>query len=107
MNVLKSDEYIQDRYAFRAYMHRLGQDNSIIRHRLRRRLSDAMYSELTPRQLEMVQMYYMDDIKMQDIADHLGINVSTVCRTLARARQKLNRCLKYGAKELLDGTDNQ
>ena len=38
----------------------------------------------------------------QAIAQQMGVNKSTVSRTLKRGRQRLYRCLRYGAANLLE-----
>ena len=53
------------------------------------------------RQAQMVHLYYIEQHTMRDIADLLQINVSTVSRTLAAARKKLKRCLKYSSRAFL------
>ena len=55
----------------------------------------ALREELTERQEQMVRMYYIEQHTMREIAAMLGVNVSTVSRTLAAARKKLRRALKY------------
>ncbi len=82
-------------------MELLGNDNSEAHSRLVRKVSDAVKNELTPRQRQLVAMYYVQGLNMPRIARELGLNVSTVSRTLARGRERLKRCLKFGAKELL------
>ena len=66
-----------------------------------RRLKKALRSELTPRQREYVERYYLRQMRMQDIAEELGVNVSTVSRTIKRGRARLHRCLRYGGGALL------
>ena len=41
-------------------------------------------------------------MSMEAIAKELGVNKSTVSRTLKRGRQRLYRCLRYGAANLLE-----
>lgn len=72
------------------------------RGRLSRSLSEAIQSELTERQRQMVHMYYIKQMRMKDIADDLGVSVSTVSRTIRRGRTRLKRCLKYGGQALLN-----
>ena len=55
----------------------------------------AVEEELTPRQREMVFLYYDRGLKMSQIAQKLGVNRSTVSRTVKRAKQRLYRCLRY------------
>lgn len=65
------------------------------------RLSRAMAKELTPRQRQMMELYYQHQLPMREIARRLGVNVSTVSRTLDRGRLRLRRCLRYGSTTLL------
>ncbi len=58
-------------------------------------VAEALDRELTPRQKEMVKMYYIDQLKMCHIARELGVNPSTVTRTLQQARAKLEAALGY------------
>ena len=64
--------------------------------RLRRNLRKARVQELTPRQQEVLALYYDQGLKMVEIARELGIDPSTVSRTLSRAKARLYRCLRYG-----------
>ena len=64
--------------------------------RLRRNLRQARERELTPRQRQMVALYYDRGLTMTQIAGRLGVNRSTVSRTLRRARDRLYRYLRYG-----------
>lgn len=54
-----------------------------------------MTEELTTRQQEMLQMYYYEGLNMTQIAARLGVNKSTVSRTLCRARRRLHHILQY------------
>lgn len=65
------------------------------------RLSRAMTDELTPRQKQMMELYYQQQLPMREIAHRLGVNVSTVSRTIDRGRLRLRRCLRYGSSTLL------
>lgn len=68
-------------------------------------MSCALDEELTPRQRQVVHMYYVDQMLMTEIAAMLGVNVSTVSRTLCRGRDRLRRCLRYGGRALLDALE--
>ena len=70
-------------------------DNSERLERLRRNLRRAREAELTQRQRAMLYLYYDRGHSMTRIAMELAVNKSTVSRTLARARRRLYRCLKY------------
>lgn len=71
-------------------------DNAEQLERLRRNLRQARERELTPRQRQILSLYYDRGLTMAQIAGKLGLNRSTVCRTLHRARDRLYRCLRYG-----------
>lgn len=71
------------------------EDNSEQLDRLRRSLRSARAAELTPRQRQMLRMYYDEGKSMTRIATLLKVNKSTVSRTIARGRRRLKRCLKY------------
>ena len=70
-------------------------DNSEQLERLRRNLRKAREAELTPRQQQMIRMYYDEGKTMTKIARQLHVNKSTVSRTLARGRARLKKYLKY------------
>lgn len=78
-------------YAQLAQWQQGDEDNS---RRLRRRLPDAM-AELTPRQRQMVDMQFQEELTVTEIARRLGVNKSTVSRCLRRARQRLYSRLRF------------
>ena len=86
---------------YRRYLLSLGEDNSATRNILKRNLRIAINEELTARQQLMMKLYYVDRLKIGEIAEALSVNQSTVSRTLKRGRDKLHKCLRYGARELL------
>ena len=86
-----------DEYLTRIY----GGDNSESHRRLLHNMRRALKTELTQRQLQMVVMYYGQNMRIIDIAQELGLEKSSVSRTLKRSRIRLARCLKYCAPELL------
>ena len=70
-------------------------DNGEQLDRLRRGLRRAREQELTPRQRQLVSLYYDQGMNIPQIAEELGLNRSTVSRTLRRAKARLYRCLRY------------
>ena len=70
-------------------------DNASDIQRLRRALRVAREQELTPRQREMLHMHFELEMSMTQIADALGVDKSTVSRTIARAKGRLHRVLRY------------
>lgn len=51
--------------------------------------------DLTERQKEVITLYYYKKMKMSEIADILGLNVSTVSRTIRSAKKKICDRIKY------------
>ena len=72
-----------------------GEDNSDQIARLRRNMRKVRQQELTPRQEEMLHLYYDLGLSIPQIASEKGLNKSTVSRTLARGRERLKRYLQY------------
>ena len=70
-------------------------DNREQQARLLRNLHRAMEQELTPRQHQIVELYYEKGLPVTRISDLLGVTPSTVSRTLHRAKDKLRRYLEY------------
>lgn len=66
--------------------------------RIRRLLSNlplAVQQELTPRQREILQMRFTGGMSVTAIAEKLGLNKSTVSRSLARSMERLYKSLRY------------
>lgn len=88
----RASEWIGDMSAWRQAN---DPDNSEQRERLLRNLRKVMRDELTPRQRQMVEMYYFQKKNIPKIAAELGVNRSTVSRTLSRGKNRIRRYLKY------------
>ena len=73
----------------------LGGDNRQRLDRLAHYLPVAMAEELTPRQRQLLRMFYYDGKSVTAIARELSVNKSTVTRTLQRAQKRLRRSLRY------------
>lgn len=80
---------------FSVWLQNSGEDNSEQLQRLRQKLPQAMARELTPRQREVLTLHYVHQLSSAQIARALGVNRSTVCRTLHRAENRLRHCLEY------------
>lgn len=61
-------------------------DNRRQLEQLRQKLRTARRQVLTPRQREILGLYYDEGLTMSQIGERLGLNRSTVCRTIHRAR---------------------
>ena len=69
---------------------------------LRRNLAMALREDVTPRQRQVLLLYYGQGMSMKEIAQELGIDRSTVSRTMGRGEERLRRCLRYGGAALLE-----
>lgn len=78
-----------------AWLRDNGEDNENDVRRLKRNLRLAREQELTPRQRQLMQMRFEQNMSVTEIADALGLDKSTVSRTITRAKQRLYRCLRY------------
>ena len=88
------------------YTQLMADDNRDQMNRLKRNLTHALRQDITQRQREYMMLYYGQGMSMEAIAKELGVNKSTVSRTLKRGRQRLYRCLRYGAANLLEQADS-
>lgn len=87
------------------YTELMADDNREQISRLKRNLTHALRQDITARQREYMVLYYGKNMSMEAIARQCGVNKSTVSRTLKRGRQRLYRCLRYGAANLLEQAD--
>ena len=68
------------------------------RERIRRLPSNlplAVQQELTPRQREILRLRFTGGMSVTAIAEKLGLNKSTVSRSLARSMERLYKSLRY------------
>ena len=83
------------------YARAMAPDNGSEMSRLRRDLGRALREEVTERQRRMLLLYYAEGLNMTEIGQRLGVNKSTVSRTIRRGEKRLQRCVRYGAARLL------
>ena len=77
------------------YNRQMAPDNDQELTQLKRNLIRALWEDITPRQRETM-------LNMREIGQKLGVDKSTVSRTIKRGERRLQRCLRYGAKGLLE-----
>lgn len=90
--VFLSDEN-SDCIAFQLYNQ--GSTNRSERERMKKILSRAISRGLTERQRVCVVKYYLEGMKMKDIARELGLSRSTVSRHISAATLKLRKVASY------------
>lgn len=75
--------------------------------RLRRNLIRCLHEDVTERQRTVLTLYYGEGLNQRQIGELLGVDKSTVSRTIKRGEQRLRRCLRYGAQRYLTHLDEQ
>ncbi|WP_195282860.1 sigma-70 family RNA polymerase sigma factor [Harryflintia acetispora] len=71
-----------------------GEDNHAARQKYKTLLSLILRDYVTERQRQVVLCYYLDGMKVKEIARMLGVSPPSVSRTLARARGKMQQVAK-------------
>ena len=80
----------------------LAEDNGKALQALRSSLARALTEEVTPRQRQVLALYYQGGLSLDEIGQRLDIHRSTVSRTLKRGEDRIRRCLRYGSPALLE-----
>lgn len=63
---------------------------------------EAIREELTDRQRELIEMYYLQGMSMTEIGETLGLSHSTVSRTIKRGRERIRKAFKYNGRILVN-----
>ena len=71
------------------------QSNSEKRRMILKIMRSIIENELTARQREMITLYYFNQVNIPEIAEMLGVNRSTVSRTISRGRRNIMERMKY------------
>lgn len=87
------------------YARQIAPDNTAEISRLKRNLVHCIQEEVTQRQRTALSLYYVQGLNMREIAQRMGVDPSTVSRTIKRGEQRLQRCLRYGAATYLKGLE--
>lgn len=70
-------------------------DESESRQKLRKILLKVIKNELTPRQKEIIMLYYFKGIDSVQIGKQLGITPQAVSAAMSRAKMRIFRILQY------------
>lgn len=82
-------------HSYEIWMREHAEDNDERIDRLKRNLRRAREEELTVRQRQLLQMRYEEGKTVSAIARELGIDKSTVSRTISRANARIRQVLRY------------
>ena len=88
------------------YSRQIAADNSQEISRLKHNLIRALREEVTDRQRQALLLYYVEGKNMREIGESLGVDRSTISRTIKRGERRLQRCLRYGAEAYLRSMDD-
>lgn len=58
-------------------------------------MQNIIENDITERQRQMITMYYFQHMNIPQIAETLGMNRSTVSRTISRGRKNIMAKMKY------------
>ena len=89
------------------YSRQIAEDNSNEVGKLKQNLIRALREEITPKQRRALLLYYAEGKNMREIGEQLGLDKSTVSRTIQRGETRLRRCLRYGAGAFLRNMDGR
>ena len=89
---IRNNEFYGD---MAAWLRATAQNNDRDMLRLKRNLRLARQEALTARQRQVLRMNFEQSKTVTEIARELGVNKSTVSRTLQRAKRRLYQCLRY------------
>ena len=72
-----------------------GSDDGSGRTKLKGLLLNIIKNELTPRQKEIIMLYYFKNENTTEISKRLGVSPQAVSAAMSRARLRMFRILKY------------
>ena len=87
------------------YSRQIQADNSQEVSRLKRNLIRCLREDITAKQRQVLLLYYAEGKNMREIGEVMGLDKSTVSRTIKRGERRLQRCLRYGAEAYLRNMD--
>ena len=88
------------------FSRQIAADNSREISRLKRNLIRCLREDVTEKQRQALLLYYAEGKNMREIGQSLGVDKSTVSRTIKRGERRLQRCLRYGAEAYLRSMDD-
>ena len=89
-----------DQYALDLWKHESDEEDLFHEHLLNA-LRVAVAEELTEVQRRYIQEYYYNLKTYKEIANMFSVNPATVCRSVALAKKRLEKVLRYATPELL------
>ncbi len=93
---LSMDAFTESMASVNYYKNNLNQDCEDTNHKkMVSLLRNIVAGELTEKQRKCVFLYYGEMMKMKDIANEMGICISSVSRHIKRARRRIEKTMNY------------
>ena len=73
----------------------VSESNSVQHNLMIKVMRNVIENELSERQRQVITLYYFQKMNIPEIAKMLGVNRSTVSRTISRGRRNIMEKLKY------------
>ncbi|PYG90150.1 RNA polymerase sigma factor (sigma-70 family) [Ruminiclostridium sufflavum DSM 19573] len=86
----RTQDRLESLYTLDSYMDKAATNAENIK-RMKRLLKVAMQFSLTDRQREVVRLHYLEDKKVVEVAEELGISRQAVYKLLRISRKKLQK----------------
>ncbi|MBR5534953.1 MAG: sigma-70 family RNA polymerase sigma factor [Ruminiclostridium sp.] len=90
-----------DRVDLESFVQAMAGDNQDRLAEIRACLGRALREDVTRRQQQVLFLYYVQGLNMRQIAEALGVERSTVSRTLKRGEERIRRRMRYSGGDLL------
>ena len=90
-----------DRVDLETFVQAMAGDNQTRLAELQACLGKALREDVTPRQQQVLFLYYVQGLNMRQIAEALGVDRSTVSRTLKRGEERIRSRVRYNGGDLL------
>ena len=98
--IVSINNFEDDYYSLKKYIFELGGDNKQNIKYLKKAMLKAIDCELGERQAFILKKHFFEGFSVTETADMLGVNKSTVSRSIKRSIGILKRVLKYAAYAL-------
>ncbi len=93
---LSMDSFTESMASINYYKNSLNEDCEDTNHKkMVSLLKNIVAGELTEKQRRCILLYYGEMMKMKDIANEMGIGISSVSRHIKRARQRIEKTMNY------------
>lgn len=91
-------EFLQDKEQYRSFLMKENTAPSSLKPFYKAILKELIQSHLSDRQQEIIQLYYFEQLPMARIAELLGLNKSTIQRSLVRSKRILKSEVEHFLK---------